>query len=408
MDPVLIVGIVVIIGFVFGEAAVKLRLPKVTGYILAGIFLNPDIMSFMPHAAPSRTNLVINLALCFITFSIGGTLQYSRLKKLGKGILWITICEAEFAFLAVIIGFLAFAHYFVQGSSAGWFTTYIPLSILVGCIASPTDPTPALAITHEYNAKGDVTSTIMGVAASDDAFGIMNFSIAMVVAQSFVLKTSFSFFALVLTPLIIIAGSILLGTIFGLLLNALTKFVSKESEGVLIVVIFGLLSCCFGIADMVKCDALLATMLMGVVVVNFNPKHEKIFRVLERYTEELIFLVFFTVSGMQLDFTVLPTALILIIFFVLFRGIGKLSGTIFGAAIAGSSKAVRKYTIGGLIPYGGIVVGLALLMKQNQAFAGFADIIIAVVIGATIISEVAGSVCVKLALKKAGEIKEVR
>jgi len=94
-------------------------------------------------------------------------------------------------FLAVIIGFLAIAHFFIHGASIGWFTTYIPLSILLGCIASPTDPTPALAITHEYKSKGNVTSTIMGVAASDDALGIMNFSLAIVIAQSFALKASF-------------------------------------------------------------------------------------------------------------------------------------------------------------------------------------------------------------------------
>lgn len=404
MDPVLTVGIVVIAGFIFGEIAVKLKLPKVTGFILAGIFLNPDIMHFMPHAAANRTNLVINLALCFITFSIGGNLLYSRLKKLGKGILCITICEAEFAFLAVVTGFMAIAYFIMKGPSSAWFTTYIPLSILMGCIASPTDPTPALAITHEYKAKGDVTSTIMGVAASDDALGIMNFSLAIVIAQSFATGARFSFSDSVLAPIGIISGSIALGALFGAILNTVTRFIERESEGVLIVVIFGLLSCCFGIADMLNCDALLATMLMGVIVVNFNPKQEKIFKVLERYTEELIFLVFFTVSGMQLDFTVLPTAVKFIIFFVLFRAIGKILGTICGASIAGSSGKVKRYTAGGLIPYGGIVVGLALLMKQNPAFTGFADIIIAVVIGATVISELIGSVCVKISLKKAKEI----
>ncbi len=405
MDPVLIVGIIIIVGFIFGEIAVKLKLPKITGYILAGIFLNPGIMGFMPHVAAERTNLIINLALCFITFSIGGTLQFSRLKKLGKSILWITICEAQFAFFAVTIGFLLIAHFFIQGPSINWFSTYIPFSILLGCIASPTDPTPALAITHEYKTKGNVTSTIMGVGASDDALGIMNFSLAVVVAQSFVRNTPFSLYSSIAVPLMIIFGSLLLGTLFGLLLNVVTKLVAKESEGVLIVVIFGLLSCCFGIADVIKCDALLATMVMGIIVVNFNPMQREIFKVLERYTEELIFLVFFTISGMQLDFSVLPTAFIMIIFFVLFRGLGKVFGTACGGAIAKSPSNVRKYTAGGLIPYGGIVVGLALLMKQNAAFSGFADIIIAIVIGATIISEVIGSVCVKIALKKAGEIK---
>jgi len=406
VDPVLAIGIVVIVGFIFGEIAQRIRLPRVVGFILAGIFLNPGLFGLMPRAAEKGTNLVINLALCFITFSIGGTLSAKGLKKLGKGILWITVLEAEAAFLFVTMCFLIIAQFFIKGDGIGWFNTYIPFSILLGCIASPTDPTPSLAIVHEYKSKGDVTSTVLGVAALDDAAGIMNFSLAMVIAGSFAMHIRFSMFQSIGVPVIIIAGSIALGVIFGIVLNGISCFLNKKTEGVLIVVIFGLLSLCFGIADTFKCDALLATMTMGACVINFNSIHEKIFRVLERYTEELIFLMFFVVSGMQLDFAVIPTAAYMILFFVLLRISGKTAGTFLGAAIAGSSDKVKKFTSPGLIPYGGIVVGLGLLMKQEAAFEPFADIIIAVIIGSTIFSEIIGAVFVKTALKAAGEISE--
>jgi len=227
----------------------------------------------------------------------------------------------------------------------------------------------------------------------------------MVIASSFALHTKFSLYESIGVPFIMVSGSLALGALFGFVLNAISHFIDKETEGVLIVVIFGLLAVCFGITNTLKWEALLATMAMGIMVVNFNPIHDKIFKVLERYTEELIFLMFFVVSGMQLNFAVIPTASVMIIFFVVFRILGKTAGTLFGATIAGSSANVKKFTSAGLIPYGGIVVGLGLLIKQEPAFAGFADIIIAVVIGGTILSEIIGSVCVKLALKGAGEIK---
>jgi Kef-type K+ transport system membrane component KefB len=404
MDPILAIGIIVVIGFIFGELAQKIKLPRVIGFILAGIFLNPNLMGFMPHAAARSTNLVINLALCFITFSIGGTLSLLKLKKLGKGILWITIFEAQAAFLFVCAGFLAIAQFFIKGPEIGWLNTYIPFSILLGCIASPTDPTPSLAIVHEYKAEGDVTSTVLGVSAMDDAAGIINFCIAMVAAGSIAMHTRFSLYESIGVPLIMITGSIAIGALFGFLLNVISLFLDKKTEGVLIVAIFGLLALCFGITNALNWEALLATMAMGIMVVNFNPIQEKIFKCLERYTEELIFLMFFVVSGMQLDFSVIPTASVMIIFFVVFRILGKSAGTFLGGTIAGSSVNVKKYTSAGLIPYGGIVVGLGLLMKQNPAFSGFADIIIAIVIGGTILSEIIGSVSVKLALKGAGEI----
>ena len=69
-----ITGIILGAGFVFGELARLVRLPKVTGYILAGICINPQILPLIPADFSTHTNLVTNVALSFITFSVGGTL----------------------------------------------------------------------------------------------------------------------------------------------------------------------------------------------------------------------------------------------------------------------------------------------------------------------------------------------
>ena len=157
MQSILIFGVILIAGYVFGEIATKIKLPKVTGYILAGIFLNPGLFNFIPEDFINHTNLITNISLSVITFSVGGTLSYSRIKKLGKGILFITLFEAEFALLSVFIGFLAITPFFIHIPDATWLTVFIPISIIIGSLASPTDPSATLAIVHEYKAKGDVT-----------------------------------------------------------------------------------------------------------------------------------------------------------------------------------------------------------------------------------------------------------
>ncbi|MGA1790482.1 MAG: cation:proton antiporter [bacterium] len=404
MQSILIVGIIVFTGFIFGEIAEKLRLPKVTGYILAGIFLNPGLFNFITQDFIDHTTLVTNISLAFITFSVGGSLLYSRIKRMGKGILYITIFEAEFAFFSVIVGFLAVTPFFIHRDGVNWFSTFIPLSILMGSLGSPTDPAATLAVAHEYKAQGDVTSTIMGVAALDDAAGIMNYSVGMAVAGVFILHQGFNLYASFWRPLMIIGGSIILGIVFGFFFNGITLFVERESEGVYIVLIFALLSLCFGIATLLHFDELLSTMTMGTIVVNFNPKREQIFQILERYTEQLIFILFFTLSGMHLNFSVLSTYFILMLFFVIFRAIGKVSGTMLGAHLSKSSVSVKRYTAGGLIPQGGIVVGLALLIKQNHSFDAISDMIISIIVGATIVHEIIGPVLSKTMLKKAGEL----
>jgi len=406
MNSILIVGVIVFSGFICGEIAKKIKLPKITGYIIAGVLLNPDLSGIIPANFIAHTDLVTNLCLCFITFSIGGTLLYSRIKRLGRGVLSITFCEAEFAFLAVTLGFLAVTPFFIHVSGASWFATFIPASVLLGSLASPTDPSATLAVTQEYKARGRVCSTIMGVAAFDDVFGIINFSLAIVIARVFVTGSSFSIYNSLVQPLLVVIGSIILGIAFGLIFNWITSFIKKETEGVFIVLILGILAFCFGTAKFLNFDELLSTMTMGAVVVNYNTKSKMIFKILERYTDELIFVVFFTISGMYLNFSVLASCFGLVLLFVIFRDAGKILGAWTGAVIAKSPSAIRKYTAGGLIPQGGIVIGLALIIRQNSIFNNFSDIVISIIIGATVIHEFIGPILAKMALLKAGEIKE--
>lgn len=324
MQSVLIVGIIIFVGFAFGEAAERINLPKVTGYIMAGIILNPGLLNFIPQNFVDHTQFVTNISLSFITFSVGGTLLYKRIKEIGREVLYITLFEAEFAFFAVIIGFLAITPFIIHDVGNTWFSTFIPLSLLMGSLGSPTDPAATLAIAHEYHASGDVTSTIMGVAALDDAVCIVNYSLAIAVANVFLYHQGFRVYPSILKPLIIICGSIIFGIIFGCLLNLTTTFIKDETEGAYIVLIMALLAICFGVASILTIDELLATMTMGVIVMNFNPKREEIFKILERYTEQLIFILFFTLSGMHLNFSVLSSHVFLMLAFVLFRAMGEI------------------------------------------------------------------------------------
>jgi len=67
---------------------------------------------------------------------------------------------------------------------------------------------------------------------------------------------------------------------------------------------------------------------------------------------------------------------------------------------------VRKYAGWGLIPQGGIVIGLALLVRQEAALSGISHILLNVIIGATVIHELIGPMTAKIAIVKSGEAQE--
>jgi NhaP-type Na+/H+ or K+/H+ antiporter len=404
MDATLVIGLILIAGLLFGEIAEKLRLPKVTGYIIAGILLNPKLSHVIPEGFENHTMFVTNISLSFITFLIGGTIFVARLKALGRSIIAITLFEAEITFLVVAAGVALILPYFVHGVHGGFIDAFLPFGLIIGALASPTDPSGTIAVVHQYDAKGDVTSTILGVSAFDDALGLINFSLAVVVAKVLIMHESFDVSNSLGAPLMQIGGAALVGIGFGFAFNFFERLLFKQTGGVFIVMVFALLTLCFGTARKFGVDELLATMVMGIVVTNFSKHRERIFDILEQYAEEMIFVLFFTLSGMYLDFAVLYSSLALVALYTFWRTVGKFAGTFVGSEVARSSTKIRHYTALGLIPSGGIIIGLALVLKQTPAFNPFADIVINVIIGATVIHELAGPVLVQLALKRTGEI----
>jgi len=405
MTSTTVIGLIIIVGMIFGRLAEKVGLPKVTGFILAGIILNPHVFNIIPPNFPEMTQPVTNICLAFITFEVGGTLEIAKIKRLGKTILSITFFEAFGAFLFVLLGNLLFSVLFIHKlNTLPYAAMFVPVSILIASMASPTDPTATLAVIHEYKAKGEVTDTIMGVAAFDDAFGIIIFSISIGFALFFSGNKAVSFSHILGNSAYIILGGIIFGIIFGMIFNFVTHFFKIRRQTVLISLILGLLALCFGIANILHIDPLLSTMSMGFTVVNYNRQKFKIFHILQRYTEELIFIFFFTLSGMHLDFSLLDEAVPLVIIFVIFRFLGKTTGVFIGANLSKASKKIKTYTAGGLFPQGGIVIGLALTVHQNPHFEKFSGLILAVIMSTVIIHEILGPIISKMTLKLAKEI----
>jgi len=233
--------------------------------------------------------------------------------------------------------------------------------------------------------------------------GIVLYSIAVAFAGSFISPEGTSVGLVAWHIVRQIVGALLLGGVLGWLFNQATRMIKVESEGMFIVMIIGLLAVNFGISELARVDELLSVMFMGFVVVNFNNNSQLIFNILERYTEQLIFVLFFTISGMHLNVFVLTDYFVLILFYVFFRAIGKFAGVGIGAR--SDSSKVRRYIAGGLIPQGGIVIGLALLIRQDPAFSHISEPFINIVLGATVVHELIGPILAKLSLRRAGEIR---
>ncbi|MCK3683948.1 cation:proton antiporter [Maribellus sp. YY47] len=311
--------------------------------------------------------------------------------------------ESLLPFFLVLI-FISLSGYLFPGIFSMQSHWILILALLIAPLASPTDPSATIAVIHQYKAKGQVSDTIMEVAALDDAMAVLLFSISVAVAAIVAGNNDTSISSSVLHAFYKIAGAVLAGGITGWLTGFLSKMLKIENEGQWIVLLAAVIIFTFGIASFLNLDEILAAMALGAFITNFNKQSKLLFKIVERYTEALIMLLFFILSGLHLDLFAIPDATLLILIFVLLRITGKYFGARLGASWAHAPQKVRRYTSGGLIPQGGIVIGLALLISKNPAFSNIAHPLLAVIMGSAIFHELLGPLAAIRALKKAGEI----
>lgn len=375
-------------GLFLGRAVKFIKLPNVTGYLIAGLIIGPYCLNLLPLNLVEELELISEIALAFIAFSIGSEFKTSFLKKVGITPVVIAIFEALTATFLVtaVLAILGFG---------------IEISLLLGAIASATAPAATIMVVKQYKAKGPLTDTLLSVVAFDDAVALMYFGFAMAMVNSIQHPGHSSAVMSVALPLLEIFSSIALGLIIGLLFNIPLRFFKKDSNRLIITVGFVFLGS--ALASMLGLSPLLLCMSMGAILINISETGHSVFKLIDIITPP-IFLMFFVVSGAELDISFLPRIGIIGILYIVTRVIGKVAGASIGASIMKAPATVKKYIGFTLIPQAGVAIGLSLIAANT--IPEFGQTIRAVILSATLIYELIGPVITKIGLKKAGEIQE--
>lgn len=403
MNVILSIGILVFTGYILGELAQIITLPRISGYIIAGILLNPDLFGIMSWQFVENTDSLLNIALSVITFSIGGSLSIQKIRTTGRKMILLMLFEAMSAFIFVF--FIVFLCLWLFMPVVESVNMMIAVSLVLASLAAPTDPSATIAVIHEYRAKGEVSTSMLQIAAFDDVAGIIIYTLIIALSAGIIGSDPLNIDQTLLELGKNIGGAVFIGGLIGIIFNYVIRFFKKQEEGSLIVVSLGMIMLSYGISEYFGLESLLAAMTLGVIVINMNPAADRILKLMERYTDELIFVIFFTLSGLHLQLSSIGGSLAIIAIYVVARALGKFAGIYMGSIALNATSRIRKYAAGGLIPQGGVVIGLALLLTRDQAFEDSASVIIGIVIGAALIHEIFGPIISRYSLKRAGEIK---
>jgi len=381
-------ALILLSGLIFGRAVKLFKLPNVTGYLLAGIILGPYCLKILSADMVTALELVSEMALAFIAFSIGSEFKLSYLKKVGTMVIVIAVVAASLAAILVTVSLIIIGVEF-------------EIALLLGAIASATAPAATVMVIKQYNAKGPVTESLLSVVAIDDAVAIILFGLSTAVVNTMQHPGESSTVMSIAMPIIEIAGSLVSGALLGLLFTVPLKYFKKDSNRLIITT--GFIFFASAIASMINLSPLLLCMSMGAVLVNISDSAESVFSLADRVTSP-IYLMFFVVSGADLNISILPELGFIGIVYIVARFIGKVLGSYLGSAVTKAPAAVRKYLGLTLIPQAGVAIGLSLIASQSLPM--YAQSIRTVVLSATFVYELIGPVLTKVSLKKAGEISE--
>jgi len=390
MHMLFYLGVIILAGMIMAKILSKFKLPNVTGYLVAGLIIGPSVLGIIPKESAGKLSIISEAALSFIAYSIGSEFNIDNLKRLGKGIIIITVLEA---LMAVALVDLSMIFIFKQS---------VPFSIVLGAIAAATAPASTLMVVRQYKAKGPVVNTLLPVVAMDDAVGIIAFGVSSTIAKALLNNNAaISVTKIIFVPLLEIFSALLLGVVMGILLTYISKKAKGEDQLLSIVLAFIFVTA--GIAISLNLSSLLACMMIGATLININPNNKKAFSTVDRFTPPILIL-FFTIAGVQLDLSVLKDVGILGLAYVIIRVVGKMLGAYLGARISKFPQTVQKYLGFTLIPQAGVAIGLSMV-AQSIMPQPYGDVIRAIVLAGTVIYELVGPVITKTALIKAGEIE---
>lgn len=392
MNILLLIGIAMAAGLLFSRGAHLVKLPNVTAFLVAGLVIGPCVAGIIDKPTAQSLGVISEAALGFIAYSIGGEFKLSYLKKIGKAPLTITLFQGLTTALCVDVGLIAIGAIFPSLN----ITT--PLALLLGAIALATAPAATLMVVRQYKAKGPVTQMLLPVVAMDDALGLMVYSISASVAQG-MLGGEMTVQSMLLSPLIEIVGSFALGAALGLVLSFGARFFASRGNKLALSIACVLAG--VGLCDMFNLSSLLVCMMIGAVMVNLSQQREVLMEQCDRFTPPL-FLLFFVLSGAELDLTVLPSVGVIGVLYLLLRSAGKWGGTLLGATCVHADENIRKYLGLTLLPQAGVAIGMATLVAAR--FESLGAQINTIVLAGVLVFELIGPVITKLALTKAGEI----
>jgi Kef-type K+ transport system membrane component KefB len=392
-------GFLILAAYTVGELTVHLGLPKIVGYLFAGMAFGPSALSAVSTTAIGRLAPVSELAIALIAFLAGAELRWSDLRATGSKLVRMLGCELLLSLLG-IAGLLVALHRwipFLADAPAAKFAAFV---LLFSTIAIAHSPSVTVALLSETGARGTVARTTLGIVLLSDVAVVLLFTFSQTLARTIAPPSGA---AIIPSPGLVIweiAGALLVGGAIGLIVALYLRFVHRE------LMLFTMLVTLFGaaLAQATHVEILLTLMTAGFVAENVShSERSEAMRIALERSSAPVFVVFFALAGAQIPIRDVVSTLPVVLPIAIVRAVGIWLGIAIGARWTRAEVVEEQYVWMGLVSQAGVAIGLVTLVSSLYPDAGAS--MRTLLLSLIAVNQIAGPVLFRRALVRSGEMK---
>jgi len=394
----LVVGIMLLTSYLFSNIVKKIKLPRLSGYMLMGILLGTSGIGVLTDEIVDSLQFLENLALSFIALTAGGELKFKQIKAYKRSIVYILTSQMIIIFIGMAITFYWIAGYMPFLSGLNQFMI-LGLAILFAGTSLSTSPATAIAIITELQSQGKMTNFVLIITVLKALILILFFPIIITLSKQLYLE-SISFNLELLAD---ISFQLLASVVTGIIMGGTIIWYFKKVKVEMSLFLLGITLAITEVSSLFGLEVLLTSLVTGIVVQNFSRHGHSLISGIEIFSLP-IYVIFFCFAGASLHVEILSQALFITFILVLARFLLNYIGNYLGAVLAKEDRFIKNYSWMGYIGQAGIALGLGIIIKQNLP-GEIGEYFLTILISTVVINEMLGPILLKYIFVKSKEAK---
>ncbi|MGZ5432048.1 MAG: cation:proton antiporter [Thermoanaerobaculia bacterium] len=389
-------GFLLIVAVQAAHICDRLKMPRLTGYIIIGILFGPEVAGIVSAKMLDDLALVKGTAVGLIAFLAGCELNLRQLRPRLRAIGALSVLTMVGA--TVLLFALFYGITYLLPVTAGFSVLErLAVALVAANVLAAYSPAVVVAILSETNARGPLSETSLSIVVLADLVIVITYALSSTFAHGVFPSEEQGGSALeMLMPHIF--GSIAAGLIAGGALALYASRVGLRSGIFTFAVLF--ISAEAGAA--LHLNPLLIGLTAGLLLENVTAiGGERLSKAAESVAMPT-FAIFFAVIGAEVQLQAFLHTAPYAIGAAILRGLGIWAGALVAGRMVGLDRVFARRLTFGLLPQAGVAIALVALMLAD--FHPWGPVVGTIVLGTIIVNQLIGPVLFRNAVVAAGEV----